>query len=154
MLVEKRHITGQITLSQRSSHERGPLLKREKKRGRQKEADGPGSLSFIQAVICVTQVMTHAGDAGKACTGSVQWFPWQQMQEGPCCLGMTPSLGSEAGCHQLLMVAVPGEQKSMRSSGLHTQMHPQKNWKLAVWWCTPIFPELGTPSHEDDHEFK
>ena len=74
VLVEKRHITGQITLSQRSSHERGPLLKREKKRGRQKEADGSGSLSFIQAVICVTQVMTHAGDAGKACTGVCSGF--------------------------------------------------------------------------------
>lgn len=51
-IVEKRHIPGQIPLSQSSSHERGPLFKKGgKNQGREKEADGSGPLFFIQAMM-------------------------------------------------------------------------------------------------------
>ena len=41
-------------------------------KGREKERDGLGSMSFIQAVTWVTQVVMCTGDAGKAtCSGGV-----------------------------------------------------------------------------------
>lgn len=79
-------------LSQHSSHERGPLLKRSGGKGeerKRKEREGSGALSFIRAVTWVTQIMTCTGDMDETCSECVWQLPPQQTQEGPCRRGMT-----------------------------------------------------------------
>ena len=68
--------------------------------GRERERERGG----LWTGVCVFYLGRDVGNKGDACAGGVCQLLWQQMHEGPCCLGMMSSLDSEAGCKQLLML--------------------------------------------------